>query len=450
MRHYFACLSFLLLLVSSCTVNAPSPVQTAGENVAGEEFYDTAQNGIEQDAAVLNSNDHDAVCVDEIQTTGAHEDISVDRLDPIDAFDDASNGKACFSTANAPNNSTNVVACFSAIDSVNVESCFSTVIAEYASSFVASSLLTAKKSNGEWVIALNSPEDDVIFVQFDDSNVVVKTVAQLAQVSCLEPLKDGLRLGLIGRDAVKGFFYHEAQVFDDNLNVNPKNTWRVSARGFQSDAGTLCGFLGETEILVTGIRPRGNKTPHHGLFNVQKRKLHFFENTQAHTPVLLSLHKNEDATEVLLKEVVRDENDKAVHAYSVYQLNNDNTSMALVMTADFIVHNESGWLPISQNGCCSYADKQLCLNSTDVLSDVVYLGEADGPWMLWNAPGKSWIVHLTNDGVLKSVPIAENRRAVYIDDQHWAIYEHDSLTPDIGTNLKMIRVNHDCLNRSAN
>lgn len=423
--HDYSCFPFSLLLsillVQGCAVNqAPTS---------------TAPSLSDNNAEILNSNSTESVThPDYPQHNADLDDVSENEQSIIPQQDNADDELL------DPK-----------INSLGADVCLDDVVAQYADSFIASSLMTADLTHDNSVIAFNSAKDDVIFAQFNNSNLNVKNVAQKAQVSCIEPWNDGLRAGLIVRDAGDGSFSHEVRVYDSDLNDVPEQTWRVSVRGFQSDAGTRCGFIADREILVTGIRPRADRPPYHGLFNAQKRALHYFENTQEHTPVFVSLFKNDAGqNEILLREVVRNENDKPTWPFSVYRLNDENTSMSHLMSADFFVHLSSGWLSVSKNGCCNYEGKKLCLDTEQSLLEVNYLGEADGHWMFWAANDKAWIVHIDQNAELSALPIESNRRVLYLDDQFWAIFDLDPLTPDLGRNLKIIRFDRECFNTNLN
>ena len=419
MLRCFASL-FTLLLLSGCSFIAPMPTNNL-QDIAHVETESTIDPPVSDRLDEVFIDETRLICVNDEFLTDDHDSTSDVETDDHDPVNDIKS---------------------------NADDCFSTIVAQYNEPFIASSILTAKTSDGRWIIALNSPTDDAVFVQFDNSTAVAKTVAQNAQISCLEPWKDGVRLGLIVRNSDKSIFSQEVQEFNASLDAS-KKAWHVSARGFQPDAGTRCGFVAENEILVTGFRSRHKKAPHHGLFRVRNRDLKFYENTQAHTPVFVALNKKEIADEILLKEVIHDENDKASLTYSVYTFGKDKGSkkkgtIVHVKSADFIVPYASDWLSISKSGCCEYAGKQCCLGTGDELSEVSYLGNTDSPWMMWNTRHNAWIVHPTEGGEINAIPVAPNRRVVYLDDEFWAVYELDSRIPDVGKDLKIVRIDHEC------
>ena len=316
---------------------------------------------------------------------------------------------------------------------------------------MVSSVLSTVTDLQKKMILLNSSSDDVILLKLEESKPIESVkIAENSQVSCMEKSGNGIRTAVIERNAVQGSFSDVVLYVNDDLSVQNDETWRVNVRGFVPDPGTRCGFVGKREMLVTGMRPRGDHLPYHGLFLAKSRALEFFETTQDHTPSIMMTRKVRGAQEVLLRDVRRNEENKPVWPYVVMTIGDDNTLHELV-SADFIVPDGDSWAKIDKNGCLERENVgKICLDGAADITDVQLLPNACGSdiCMIWSSWKKTWIVRSSSQGKITGTLLPEQMRIIPMDfgnDMIWGMYEVDDERPDIAQELRFVRPDMDCL-----
>ncbi len=329
-----------------------------------------------------------------------------------------------------------------------MHACFENTIAHWDNAFVASSLMPVLLNSGNSVMAVNSSAGEALIVFLNDSGQPESIkISENAQISCIESISNGFRVGMITRDVSQGTFTDVVAGFDEHFQPLDDEAWRVGVRGFMPDPGTRCSFLERREMLVIGTRPRGEHVPYHGMFRAQSRSLDFFEATQEHTPSLIMTRQNGNHQEILVRDVRRNEDNKPIWPYVVWTVGEDN-SLNEIVSSDYIVPEGDSWLKITKNGCIERMDGQkICPDQTFDITDVQPLPDlcSDDTCMLWTSWKQSWVVRI-HDNEIKSARIPDGMRILPISEGRlWVVYQIDSEHPDEASELKFMKPNLDCI-----
>ena len=346
----------------------------------------------------------------------------------------------------------------SAKDSEAVAACFEAKNVILPENFILSSVQIVELNDHKMAILaeLANGNLQLILMQENGEILVEKRIASLAQIACAETWQKGFRIGIIERDPLKATYSMEVLTFDDQGAQIPDSDWHATTRGFMPDPGSKCGFLGERDMIVTGLRPRGDKPPYHGMFTLQTSSLKLFDETRIHVPEIVSVWKNGDKFRVLTREVKpAQEGGSASWPHILYRLSSDGV-LEVLEEHDFIVPYDEFVPGISKDGCYLGRDEHTYCASTE--SEVLSVSSMRG--VCGEFPEDSCMIWKLKDGHQKLVlmPAMEPPKSVEISKnltffsypsmrsyKQWLAADVDALRPDVGQNLRFVEVDSKCL-----
>ncbi|MBO4349786.1 MAG: hypothetical protein J6A01_02435 [Proteobacteria bacterium] len=329
------------------------------------------------------------------------------------------------------------------------DACFH--VTHKVSEMLVVSSIGALTVDGKDLWVAQTPAGDVKIFKSQNDDVENRTIAQNAQIACYEKLDSHFRLGWIARNAQDGTFKLEIHDFNGDIVENRDELWLATTRGFVPDAGTKCAFLGRRDLIVVGTRPRGDHVPLHGFFHLQSRALKLIEGTSEHVPLLESAIQKDGKTQLLMRTVERDGDNKPQWPFGVYHLIDaeEEAQLEKVLGADFIVADADKWLSFDKSGCLLTENTRICPNKPLQLREIRALPGMceDTVCVEMMTYQENWIAKIQADSVeLIAIPpkmrlFEKTHRAT----NEWLSVTMDEVRPDLTDGLEFVEIDRNCL-----
>ncbi len=305
--------------------------------------------------------------------------------------------------------------------------------------------------DGKELWAAQTPEGEVKIYKRKEDAFENRSVAQNAQIACLDNQDSHFRLGWIARNAQDGTFKLEIHEFNGDIVENRDELWIAATRGFMPDAGTKCAFLGRRDLIVVGTRPRGDHVPLHGFFHLQSRALKLIEGTSEHVPLLESAVQKDGKTQLLMRTVERDGDNKPHWPFGVYKLIDaeEDAQLEKEFGADFIVADSDQWLSFDKSGCLLKDGASICPDKPIQVREIRAL-----PGMCEDAVcvemltyQENWIAKIQSDSVnLIAIPSKIRLlKKTLRSTNEWLIITMDEARPDMTDGLEFVEIDMNCL-----
>lgn len=319
------------------------------------------------------------------------------------------------------------------------------------SEMLVASSIGALNVNGADMWVAQTPEGNVKIYKPQGDAFESRSMAQNAQIACYESLDAHFRLGWIVRNAQDGTFKLEIHDFNGELVENRDEFWLASTRGFMPDAGTKCAFLGRRDLIVVGTRPRGEHVPLHGFFHLQSRALKPIEGTSEHVPLLESVIQKDGKTQLLMRTVERDSENKPQWPFGIYHLidSDEESQIEKVFTADFIVADANGWLSFDKSGCFLKDGNRICPKQSLQIREIRALPGMcdDGICVEMMSYQENWIAKIQGDSMTLTAIPPQMRlfEKTHRSTNEWLTITMDEVRPDVTDGLEFVEIDRDCL-----
>ena len=315
---------------------------------------------------------------------------------------------------------------------------------------VVSSIGMMHVDNTDFWVA-QTPEGNVKVFKSQGDTFENRSIAQNAQIACYESLDTHFRLGWIVRNAQDGTFKLEIHDFNAELVENRDEFWLASTRGFIPDAGTKCAFLGRRDLIVVGTRPRGDHVPLHGFFHLQSRALKLIDGTSEHVPLLESAIQKDGKTQLLMRTVERDAENKPQWPFGIYKLidSDEESQIEKEFSADFIVAYEDNWLSFDKSGCFLKQGNKICPNQPLQIREIRALSGMceDAICVEMLSYQENWIAKIQGESMSMTAIPTKMRlfEKTHRSTNEWLTITMDDVRPDVTDGLEFVEIDKACL-----